>query len=240
MVAYYRLKELNARLEGGARIISAREFETIGAATEILSAADARAEAIAEEAERAFEAEKKRGYQEGLRKAEMDSVVRLASEQRALDEALCEIESELISLVESCVRKLVASFQDTARAEAAVRQALGTMRRERRAELRAPPALFGYFRETVEAIRADFPEIELIDVVEDESLDLDQVIVESAIGRVDAHLGQRMEEFRRLLLAGAGVEDANGGDLELEEFEDALDDEKGAEEEPLGDEDSDD
>lgn len=195
MVGYYRLKELGVRLASGAHIIPAEDFCALEEAERLIRAAEDKSAAIVADAEQAYEQEKLRGYEDGLQKARLEAVERLIGEQQTLDKALQGIEQELAALVGSCVRKLIDGFADTARAESVVRHALGKMRREKRVELRAPASLCSFLRSSLGSILADFPEIELVDVVEDVSLAPEQVVIETSIGRVDGNLGQRLEDL---------------------------------------------
>jgi type III secretion protein L len=200
MVVSYRLREIGVRLASGAHIIPAADFAAIEEARSVVAAAEDRGREIVEGAKKICEEEKLRGYRDGQQQARLEAVERLLAEARTLDSGLQAVERDLAHLVEACVRKIIYGFDDAARAEAAVRQALAKMRRERRVELRTPPALYAFFRATIDAIRREYPEIELIDVVQDESLDAEQIVVESSIGRVDANLGQKLRELRLLLL----------------------------------------
>ena len=205
MVGFYRLKDIGVRLAAGSHFVPASEFAVVEEANRILEAAEERAAAIVEDARHIYVEEKARGYEDGRRDAQLESVQRLLSEQRALDAALNGIERDLARLVETCVRKLIHSFDDSARAESVVRQALAKMRREKRVELRAPSSVYPFLRGSIDRIRADYPEVELIDVVEDDSLSPDQIIVETSIGRVDGNLGQRLEELSLILTQGDGA-----------------------------------
>lgn len=209
MVGYYRLKELGFRLAQGGHVIPADEFDAIEEAARLMRDAEERSAGIIADAKIVYEQEKLRGYEDGLENARLEAIKRLIDEHRILDRALQEVAQDLSILVSSCVRKLIDGFADTARVESIVRIALGKMRREKRVEMRVSPALCPFLRSSVDALRNDFPEIELIDVIEDEALASDQVIVETSLGRVDGNLGQRLEELdlviRRAYLVNAGA-----------------------------------
>ena len=202
MVGYYRLKDIGVRLEPGVHIVPAQDFTAVEEANRVLEAAEERASAIVEDARRVYAEEKIRGYDDGRADAQLDAFERLLAEQRTLDTALQGVENDLARLVETCVRKLIHSFDESARAESVVRQALSKMRREKRVELRVPSSLYAFFRASIDTIRTDYPEVELVDVVEDDSLDAEQIVVETSIGRVDGNLGRRLEELNVILRSG--------------------------------------
>jgi type III secretion protein L len=199
VVAYYRLKELGYRLPAGAHVLPPEEFAAIDEATRLLNDAEARAAAIVHDAEAAYQRECERGYQEGLERGRLESVERLLQESTVLDAKLREAEHDLAKVVAACVRKLIDGFDDTARAEAMVRGAIKQMRREKKAELRVSSSQVGHFRTAIDAILKEFPEVELVDVVEDTSLTAPQVILETSIGRVAGDFGQRLAELEELI-----------------------------------------
>ncbi len=199
MVGYYRLNDFGFRLEAGTYVLEAQDAARLERANDILAEAEATAAKILVDAQTAYEQEKKRGYEEGWQQARQTAVERLLHENVVLDKGLRKIERGIVNLVVDCVRKLIDGFDDVARAEAMVKSALKSMRREKKAELRVPPPLYAHFRKSIGRVSEEFPEIELVDVVEDASLEDSQIILETAIGRVEGNLGRRIEELALLL-----------------------------------------
>jgi type III secretion protein L len=196
---YYRLNEVGFKLAAGAHVLPRAEFAPVEEATRLLAEAEAKAAEIVKQAEEAFQREKQRGYEEGRAQAQLESVERLMAEQQVLNRGLERVEQDLAKLVSECVRRIIDGFDEHARAEGIVRGALKQMRREKRVELRAPPGLHDFLRSRIDAIRKDFPEIDLIDVVEDPLLEPEQVIVETSIGRVDGNLSQRLDDLETVI-----------------------------------------
>jgi type III secretion protein L len=203
VVGYYRLKELGYQLPAGAHILSREEFAPVEQANALLADAEARAAAIIADAEAAYQRECVRGYEDGLAKARLDAAERLLHESGILDAKLREAERDLANVVCASVRKLVDSFDDTARAESVVRGALKQMRREKRAELRVSPEQLAHFRATIGAIIKEFPEIELVDVIEDSTLSAPKIVLETSIGRVEGDFGQRLGELEEIIRTAA-------------------------------------
>lgn len=199
MAGYYRLKELGFELAAGAHVLPRRAVEPVEAATALLDEARRQAEDIVGEAKQAFEDEKRRGYEEGLAAGKMDAARLLLAETELLDQRLAGIEAELAEIVIASVRRLVQGFTDKEKAEILVRAALQQMRREKKAELRISPEQYQDMRASIEDIRKEFPEVQLIDVVEDAGLQAPQIIVETAVGRVEGDLGRHLEELERVI-----------------------------------------
>jgi type III secretion protein L len=213
---FYRLTELGFALESGARHVAAEAFAPIDAAKDLLDSAEAKAAQIVKDATDVYESEKRRGYDEGREAARLEAVERLLHEQITLDNGLRKLHAELASIVVASVRKLVDGFDDVARAEAILRGALKKMREEKRVELHVSPTLYPRFRSDVAKIGEEFPQVELIDVVEDAALDGAHIVVESSIGRVDGDMGRSLEELAQLLRAAGAhaAEDAPAREAE--------------------------
>lgn len=215
MAGYYQLKELGFRLEAGMCLLPRRMVGAMDEANALVEAAKRQAGEIVAEAGQAFVREKARGYDEGRAQAGREAAGRLLAENALLDLRLREIEDELAGIVITCVRKLVHGFGDDEQAAHLVRAALVQMRREKRAELRVAPAQYAFMREGIAGIVADFPEVELVDVVEDPTLSPPQIVLETAIGRVEGDFGRDMEALERIVresaIAGA-LADTVAGD----------------------------
>lgn len=213
MGGYYRLNELGYRLPSGSHVLPSEAVEAVAAATGLLQEAETRAASIVEQAEIGYRRECERGYADGLARAQLDAVERLLAESAALDSGLRGMETEIGRVVVSCLRKLAAEFDDFERAEAVVRGALRQMRRERRSELRVSPPQFAAFKTGIGRITADFPEIELVDVVEDASLTPPQIVLESRIGRVEADFDATLAEYEAIIrgVAAGYAADADPG-----------------------------
>ena len=195
MAGIYRLKAFDRTLAAGSHVVPRSQFEDIETANGLVAEAEAKAARIQADAEIAYAEEKKRGYAEGLEQARVEAVGRLLEESAELDRGLIEVEHDLSRLVAAAVRKIIDGFDEAARAESVVRSALTQMRREKRAELRVPSRLYAHFKQRIDAIVADFPEVDLVDVIEDPALSPSQIIVETSIGRVDGNLADRLDEL---------------------------------------------
>jgi type III secretion protein L len=199
MGGYFALKQLGFRLAAGTHVLKAEAVAPLDQGEQLIEAARQRAAAITAEAEQAYRREHERGFEEGTVAAELAAVKRLLGESRTLDDVIHKLEHDLANVVMACVRKLIETYDERAKAEAILHGALKQMRRERRPVLRVSPAQYEHFRESVALIARSYPEVEFIDVVEEPSLVAPQIIVESSIGRVDGNLGQRLEELADLV-----------------------------------------
>lgn len=205
MVGYYRVKELGFRLPSGAHIIPKAAFEAVDEACAIVDAARQLADTIIADSRHSFDETKRRGYEEGMTQARLEAVDRLMREQRGLDSRIAALEGDISELVIAAVRSLIDTFDDNAKADVLVRAAVRQMRREKKAELRVSFAQYQHIREVIGTIIADFPEVELVDVVADDMLETPQIIVETAIGRVEGDMGRNIDDLALAIRRAAGA-----------------------------------
>lgn len=205
MGSIYRLKQLDLALPAGSHILPQGEAAGLHEAAGILETAEAEASRIRGEAKAVYEAERARGYAEGIGKAELDTAARLIAETELLGRRLSDVESKLAELVIGCVRRIMEGFSDDEKARSFVRSALKRMRQESRVELRVPPAKVKEARASAANLVDEFPEIDLIDVVEDNSLEPRKLILESPLGRIAIDLDGGLEHLRHLLHAPSPI-----------------------------------
>ncbi len=203
MAGIYRLDTFGFKLASGAYVLKAADLARLAEAEGIIVAAEARAREIIASAEDVFKSEAERGFQKGLTDAQFAAVDRLIAESGALDRALADLQQDLNAIVAASVRKLIDGFDDQAKDEAVVKNALKQMRREKRLQVRVSPSQSGRLKTAANAIKEEFPEIELIDVVEDSTLDAPRIIVESAVGRIDGNIGDRLDDLDALIRGAA-------------------------------------
>jgi type III secretion protein L len=212
VVGYYRLSELGFRLAAGSHIVPGFSFSAVEEADRLLSQAEATCEQLHRQAEESYQSETRRGYEDGLVKARIQSVGQLLNESRELDHGLLEIQRDLARIVVDCVRKLVGGFDDATRAEALVRAAMKQMRRENVAELRVPTSLHQHFNDRIAVMLDEFPEVKLVDVVEDATLEAPRIILETSIGRVDGDIAQRLDDLETVIRSAHARDSADALD----------------------------
>lgn len=195
----YRFKDLGFQLPEGSGLIKADAAADLGRANDVVATAEERAAQIVEDAKQHFESERARGFREGQDAAKQEALDRLLTEHQTLEQRLSAMESSLARLVTASVRKIVSSFNDADLAEALVHSALGKVRRENRVQLRVPETLTEAFKSRVDRLIAAFPEIEFIDLVEDPTLVAPNIILETAVGRIDCDLSTKLDDLDRLV-----------------------------------------
>lgn len=199
MTGFYRLKTFGHGVDAPQGVIRAADMARLGQAGDILAEAERQAADLRAEAERVYESEKLRGHAEGRAEADAERAVRMIEDAARIDARLADLESELGGVVFACVRQIIQGFEDEALAEQVARSALASMRSEQRGQLHVSTAALKHTRAALAGLLQDFPEIELIDVIEDPDLTAPNVRLESAMGVVTFVLDDALAALRRLL-----------------------------------------
>jgi type III secretion protein L len=180
-------------------VIPAARIEEAEAATTLLEDAEREAAAIRAGAQEALEEARAQGRREGLEAAAREAAARLLAEGAALDEALAALEGRLAELVAGCVRQVVGEIDRDELIDRTVATALGAVRSQRRLRLYVARAAAEPARAAVVRCRDDFPEIELVDVIEDPLLQVPDLRIESDLGVVHFVLDNTLADLGAVL-----------------------------------------
>jgi type III secretion protein L len=178
-------------------VLSPDEVRQWQTAEQVLQEARAEAERIRAEAEDAFEAEKQRGYEEGLTMARMDEAERLIENATRMVDYFAGIEQKIVDLVMKAVRRIMADFDDTTRVLAVVQSGLSVMRNQKQLTLRLSPEHAETVRERAQQLLERFPGVGLMDIVPDNRLKGDAAILESEMGVVEASIDLQLKAIEQ-------------------------------------------
>ena len=146
-----RSKALGA-IDASDPVVPAAEAATWLEASALLEHARQEAAQLLGSARQQLEAERARGYQQGLEEARLELTERMIETASRTVELFASIEQRMVGLVMDAVRRLMADFSDTERVMAVVRSALSVLRNQRQLTLRIAP-------EHVEQVRARASEL---------------------------------------------------------------------------------
>ena len=161
--------------------------------------ADARTEAaqLLGSAQQQLEAERQRGYQQGLEEARLELTERMIETASRTVELFASIEQRMVSLVMDAVRRLMADFSDSERVMAVVRSALSVLRNQRQLTLRIAPEHVEHVRARAGELLEQFPGVGILDIVPDPRLKHDATILESEIGVVEASIESQLHAIEQ-------------------------------------------
>jgi type III secretion protein L len=144
-----------------------------------------------------LEAERARGYQQGLDEARLELTERMIETASRTVELFASIEQRMVSLVMDAVRRLMADFSDTERVMAVVRSALSVLRTQRQLTLRIAPDHVEHVRARASELLEQFPGVGILDIVADPRLKHDATILESEIGLVEASIESQLQAIEQ-------------------------------------------
>lgn len=196
---YFRLKALGFGAASQDGVITAEALSELQEANTVLLEAEKRASEMDQRAREAYEAEKVRGYEEGMQAANAARAAQIIEDQHQIEGKLVDLERDLGVLVFNCVQRIIEGFDDQELALQVARSALASMRKERRGQLFVSRQAFEATQNAMPALVKEFPEIELIDVIEDVELTMPNVRLESNLGVVAFVLDETLESLQRML-----------------------------------------
>ena len=192
------LKKTTFEVETDSPRVSAEDAATLARTEEIVAAAEAEAARIREEAKRAYEAEKARGYADGLAdgKAEI-----LSQKLDLIDESVAYMESvegKLVEIVMKAIRKCICEVEDADLVWQIVRKSLqAVVRTQKEVTVRVPPDRVADVKGRIDAIRDEFPTVNFIDVQPDARLSGAACVVETVSGIVEASVEGQIKAIER-------------------------------------------
>src|SRR5690606_32940876 len=117
-------RTLQARIAPGSRVVRAADVAAWSDAEGLIAAARAQADAIVAGTEAAFEEERQRGYEEGVAEAQMEQAEKMIETVSRTVDYFSKVETDMVALVMSAVRKIIDGYDDTERVLIVVKNAL--------------------------------------------------------------------------------------------------------------------
>lgn len=184
----------------GTRLLRAEEYSRLLEAGELLAAARDRAEAIRAEAEEAYEARRREGYDDGVMEGRMEQAEKMMETAMQAVEYIENIEKTLVGVVTSAVRKIIGELDEKERIVRVVRTALVAVRSQQKVLIRVCPADEAAVRDALSAMIASAPGgVSFLDVSADPRMKPGDCILESELGVVDAGLETQLKALENAL-----------------------------------------
>ena len=184
----------------GTRLLRAEEYSRLLEAGELLAAARDRAEAIRAEAEEAYEARRREGYDDGVMEGRMEQAEKMMETAMQAVEYIENIEETLVGVVTSAVRKIIGELDEKERIVRVVRTALVAVRSQQKVLIRVCPADEAAVRDALSAMIASAPGgVSFLDVSADPRMKPGDCILESELGVVDAGLETQLKALESAL-----------------------------------------
>jgi len=190
----------NFQVVSDRRLVKSFDVATVRTAEEIIASAEAEAGRIREEAKAAFEAEKKRGYETGLQNGKMEIAMQkidLVDQSVAFMES---VEGKMADVVLKALKSFVTEVGDKEMVIQIVRKTMAAViRTQRQVTLKVSPEMVPTVKARLTELRADYPTIESMDVVEDSRLVGPACVLETEAGVADASVETQLAAIERSL-----------------------------------------
>ncbi len=188
----------NPAILSDRRLVKAADVATARQAEEIVEAARAEARRIVEEAKAAYEAEKKRGYDEGIAQGKMEIAMQKLDLVDASVAFMEATESKMAGIVMKALRKCVVEIGDEELVVQIVKKLMAAViRTQRLVTLKVPPDKVEVVKARVNELRATYPTVDSIDVVEDARLKGTAAVLETEAGVADASIDTQLSAIEK-------------------------------------------
>lgn len=195
------LKKKTFEVESDGNVVKAEDVKGLVSAGEIILAAENEAKEIVSSAKAEYEAEKRRGYADGLAagKAEI-----LKSKLDLVDESvnyMHKVEGAISDLVIKALKKCLTEIGDTEVVCQIVKKSMrAIVHNQREVTVKVSPSMVEKVKEWSNTCMGEFPTVTFIEVVEDPRLSNTACVVETAAGSVEASIDGQLkaleESFR--------------------------------------------
>ena len=194
------VKKTDFVLQSDRRVVKATDVATVRSATEIISAAEAEAARIREEAKAAFEAEKQRGYEKGISDGKMEIAMQKLDQVDSSVAFMEGVEEKMAEVVMKALKTCVVEIGDREMVVQIVRKTMAAViRTQRTVTLKVAPELVETVRARVSELTTTFPTIETFDVVEDPRLKGAACLLETEAGVADASVETQLAAIEKSL-----------------------------------------
>lgn len=189
-------RSLALGLPAGTVVVRAAELAAWHEASDAVTVALTQAQAIVDSAEAAREAERQRGYADGLEQSRMENAGHMIESVSSTIDYFNKVEGRMVDLVMQAVQKIIYDFDDAERVLITVKNVLSVVRNQKQLTLRLPPHEAEAVKARVNDLLSAYPGIGYIDIVGDHRLAAGACVLESEIGRVEASLDSQLSALR--------------------------------------------
>ena len=189
-------RQLTAGIDPSRTVIRFAEVAALHDAQSMMASASLQAQAIVAQAHAAFEAERKRGYEEGVEEAKLEQAEQMISNVARTIDYFGQVESRMVDLVMQALRKIISDFNDEERVLITVKNVLSVVRNQKHMTLRLNPQQVDVVKARVNDLLANYPGVGYLDIVADSRLKPDSCILESDIGLVEASMEGQLEALK--------------------------------------------
>lgn len=176
------------------RVVKAEDFSDWQRAKDIVSAAESQAEEILSASNDAYEQAKRRGYEEGLKAAKEDCFQQIINTAEGCIDYVQNCESAISQLAVTAIEKIIGSCDHERVTGHLIRQGLERMSAGDELRVRVPKGRLSEYQKLIDKQSDSHNRIRL---VECESLDRSECLLESSVGVIRLSLKDQVEELKK-------------------------------------------
>ena len=192
------LKRKTFEVESGTPLVKEPDAAVIAKAEDILAAAEAEAAKIAQDAKGAYEAEKKRGYDDGIAEGREEILLQKLD---LLDESVAfmeRVEDKMAGVVLKALKKCILEIGDKELVCQIVKKSMqAIVRNQRQITVKVAPDMVPEVKERMKTLLSEFPSVAFADVVEDPHLVGTACVVETDAGSVEASIDGQLAAIEK-------------------------------------------
>lgn len=197
-------RQLSVGIDARCKLVRADDLQALRSAQEAIAVANEQADLIVSQAQAAYAAERKRGYEEGQAQARLEQAEQMIENVARNVDYFSKVELRMVDLVLQAVQKIIGDFNDRERVLITVRNVLSVLRNQKQLTLRLNSQQVEIVKSSMDELLAAYPGVGYIDVLADNRVKPDACILESEIGVVEASIDSQVEALRSAFLKVLG------------------------------------
>lgn len=198
------IEPVGLKLPFGKKIIKSTEYKAYISAHEIIERAHEKAAIIEAEAKQAYQDEKKRGYDDGLRNGNDAIAEKMMDTISDTINYFETVEVKIVDVVLVALRKILSDFDQVDIVKRVVKAALQIARNQKHVTVKVHPELKEPLQKHFAEIASAAPSVNFIEIEADVRVPRDGCIIDSDMGIIDASLQKQIGVLEKALKASLG------------------------------------
>ncbi len=198
MASLFRLNTQRIQIDAQTHVLKAADYTTFLQANALLQAAEEQANAIKEEAQKVFLAEKERGYAEGLEEGRLEMAERTFEAIAKGIDFIESLEKNTVDIVIKSLQRILDDMPPEERIVSVVRRALAYVRSQKNVVMRVSPQELAWVQKEIASLSNEVLGVDTLRVVGDKMLTEGACILESDLGIIDASLSVQIKALRNV------------------------------------------
>lgn len=198
------IEPIDLKLPFGKKIIKSGDYKAYVSAREIIERAHEKAALIETDAKQAYQDEKKRGYDEGLRNGNDAIAEKMMDTISDTINYFETVEVKIVDVVLVALRKILGDFDQVDIVKRVVKTALQIARNQKHVTIHVHPDLKDPLKKHFAEIASAAPSVNFIEIEADVRVSKDGCIIDSDMGIIDASLQKQINILEKALKASLG------------------------------------